>query len=56
MDKKAWVAAMKRSDEGLDAAKKNLVVARKNVEIVEEQIEERELMGETYTKKIATFK
>ena len=56
MDKKAWIVAMKRSNEGLDAAKKNLVVAKKNVEIVEEQIEERELMAEAYTDKIATFK
>ena len=56
MNKKAWIVAMKRSNEGLEAAKKNLVVAKKNVEIVEEQIEERELMSEAYSKKIGTFK
>lgn len=55
MNKKDWEDALKRAVEGLENAKKNLVVAKTNVEIIEGQVEERELVVAKYKEKIKTF-
>ena len=56
MNKKGWQEGLERIKESYDTALKNLEVSKKNVIIVEGQVEESKFMVESYKAKIKTFK